>query len=227
VHLNTIIHPFTLADNRHYVFYAFRYTILRHPWVRYLLTPVYLVCGWLCYTALFVESGIRSGDVLLHASNTNAGTSPKENTETSDIGASRKQETEFEHKTKQQQQLQQQEDSIDPGMKVSWLINYLLPTTLSLITAPLVEPRYYILPWIYWRLYLPSPSQSSSPSASASSKQNPISTTTDPKTVWNTHKYLIAETLWFGIINVVTGYIFLYRGFEWVQEAGRVQRFLW
>lgn len=34
VQYNTIIHPFTLADNRHYMFYVFRYTILRSPAVR-------------------------------------------------------------------------------------------------------------------------------------------------------------------------------------------------
>ncbi|TVY88273.1 Dol-P-Glc:Glc(2)Man(9)GlcNAc(2)-PP-Dol alpha-1,2-glucosyltransferase, partial [Lachnellula willkommii] len=36
---NTIIHPFTLADNRHYIFYVFRYSILRHPAIRYALAP--------------------------------------------------------------------------------------------------------------------------------------------------------------------------------------------
>src|SRR6201995_3302734 len=46
VHFNTIIHPFTLADNRHYVFYVFK--ILRRHWVmKYLAAPVYVVTGWL------------------------------------------------------------------------------------------------------------------------------------------------------------------------------------
>ena len=35
------------------------------------------------------------------------------------------------------------------------------------------------------------------------------------------------ETVWFLTINLVTGYIFLYWGFEWPQEPGKVQRFMW
>src|SRR4051812_40797010 len=47
VHFNTIIHPFTLADNRHYIFYVFRYTVQRHPLVKYALAPIYIICSWL------------------------------------------------------------------------------------------------------------------------------------------------------------------------------------
>lgn len=35
------------------------------------------------------------------------------------------------------------------------------------------------------------------------------------------------ETAWFLTVNLATGYIFLYWGFEWPQEPGRVQRFMW
>lgn len=35
------------------------------------------------------------------------------------------------------------------------------------------------------------------------------------------------ETVWFLAINLATGYIFLYWGFEWPQEPGKVQRFMW
>lgn len=35
------------------------------------------------------------------------------------------------------------------------------------------------------------------------------------------------ETMWFLTINLATGYIFLYWGFEWPQEPGKVQRFMW
>jgi alpha-1,2-glucosyltransferase len=34
------------------------------------------------------------------------------------------------------------------------------------------------------------------------------------------------ETVWFIVINVATGYVFLYNGFEWLQEPGKVQRFM-
>ena len=38
---------------------------------------------------------------------------------------------------------------------------------------------------------------------------------------------LSLETLWFVAVNVATGYIFLYWGFEWPSEPGSVQRFMW
>lgn len=44
----------------------------------------------------------------------------------------------------------------------------------------------------------------------------------------NTYDYrLIFETAWFILINSVTAYVFLYKGFEWPQEPGRIQRFMW
>ena len=35
------------------------------------------------------------------------------------------------------------------------------------------------------------------------------------------------ETIWFLAVNLTTGYIFLYWGFAWPQEPGKVQRFMW
>src|SRR5947207_10332567 len=57
IHYNTIIHPFMLADNRHYTFYLFRRTILRHPLIKYLAAPLYLLCGWF---TLLTLSGLSS-----------------------------------------------------------------------------------------------------------------------------------------------------------------------
>lgn len=38
----TLVHPFLLADNRHYTFYLWRKVINRAPWVRYAFIPLYL-----------------------------------------------------------------------------------------------------------------------------------------------------------------------------------------
>ncbi|KAJ5133349.1 Dol-P-Glc:Glc(2)Man(9)GlcNAc(2)-PP-Dol alpha-1-2-glucosyltransferase [Penicillium atrosanguineum] len=46
VHFNTIVHPFTLADNRHYVFYVFRLLLGVHPTIKYAAVVVYFLCGW-------------------------------------------------------------------------------------------------------------------------------------------------------------------------------------
>lgn len=43
IHLNTIAHPYLLADNRHYTFYIWKRIINREWWSRYLMAPVYLL----------------------------------------------------------------------------------------------------------------------------------------------------------------------------------------
>ncbi|KAG4025292.1 hypothetical protein MFRU_061g00110 [Monilinia fructicola] len=179
---NTIIHPFTLADNRHYVFYVFRYTILRHPLIRYLLAPIYTGCFYLILQTL---SGPSSP-------------SPS--------------------------------PSPSPPIKtpLTTPLLLLLTTTLSLITAPLVEPRYYILPYLFLRLHLPTlraaPSRKfPSPTPTPAS----TSTSTSPTLTLPLNPYLSTETLWYLTINLITAYIFLYRGYSWEQEPGRVQRFMW
>lgn len=35
------------------------------------------------------------------------------------------------------------------------------------------------------------------------------------------------ETAWFLVINAVTGWVFLNKGFTWPQEPGNLQRFMW
>ncbi|KAL7419037.1 hypothetical protein Q5752_005873 [Cryptotrichosporon argae] len=45
IHCYTIIHPFLLADNRHYVFYVFRRLIAPVP-IRHALSPLYLAAAW-------------------------------------------------------------------------------------------------------------------------------------------------------------------------------------
>lgn len=171
IHYNTIIHPFTLADNRHYMFYIFRYSIRAHPLIRYLLAPIYVFCSWLVFRGL---SGGQAPSI--HPSKTHE--EPKVS------------------KTRV--------PSAVNGNTTSFALIWFISTALSLITAPLVEPRYFIIPWVMWRLNVPS---------TASSKSY--------------YRRLWLETLWFLVINVVTGCVFLFRGFEWVQEPGKVQRFMW
>lgn len=199
VRSNTIIHSFTLADNRHYTFYAFRYFLLRHPLQKYMYAPLYFI--------------------LAHCT----------------LGCLQEVETSF-------------------------VLIWFLSTALSLVTAPLVEPRYFILPWLFWRLHvhstpppsLPGPSSSGSRSGSqenlspqAESPPSPPARTARGKssTAATGEKWgslsgiraflphqdikLYLETIWYLTINAVTGYMFLYRGFEWPHEPGKVQRFMW
>ncbi|KAH7391557.1 alpha-1,2 glucosyltransferase-like protein alg10 [Cadophora sp. MPI-SDFR-AT-0126] len=205
IKFNTIIHPFTLADNRHYMFYVFRYTILKHPLVRYIFAPVYLISGYLVYLTLCSQSSMSPATLKKRESSKNSDDQPIARGNTA---------TESE------------------GPTTSFALILLVTTALSLITAPLVEPRYFIIPWVIWRLNVPSlPSQQSRSNEQSSAAGQKMS----DKIVfwvkfwgWKGHDYrLWLETSWFLVISAVTGYLFLYRGFEWKQEPGNVQRFMW
>ncbi|CCU82504.1 Dolichyl-phosphoglucose-dependent alpha-1,2 glucosyltransferase/ALG10/DIE2 [Blumeria hordei DH14] len=136
---NTIIHPFTLADNRHYMFYIFRYSILCHPAIRFLLAPIYAICSAL--------------------------------------------------------------------------------------------PRYFITCWVLWRLNIPMnlSKELVSENKTSDSRTNNLffKALKKPYSSMCHKKWLWLETTWLILINFITGYIFLHKGFEWPQEPGNVQRFMW
>lgn len=72
-----------------------------------------------------------------------------------------------------------------------------------------------------WRMHLPlySPGE-------AQDKQ--IAKSGSLKAILAIYDYrVIVETLWFLVINAVTGYIFIYWTFEWPSEPGKAQRFMW
>lgn len=202
IKFNTIIHPFTLADNRHYMFYIFRYTILKHPLVRYMLAPVYLICGYLVYLTLCSQTATSPATLKDKKTSEYDGDRPR------GLGKSATE---------------------SKGPTTSFVIILLVTTALSLITAPLVEPRYFIIPWVIWRLNVPSlPSQSSPPKPGRHAGFSDMIIGWVKFWAWQGHDYrLWLETAWFLAINAVTGYMFLYRGYEWKQEPGNVQRFMW
>lgn len=195
VHFNTIVHPFTLSDNRHYVFYVF--AIFRRHWaIKYAVIPIYYACGWLVLTAL--------------------GGAP---------------ETQPNQKTIR---ILHSADTVSVSDALIWL----LATSLSLVTAPLVEPRYFIVPWLMWRLAVPEYHPQSKAQqkfaeldksqSGAKKKNNTQSRSILQKVLGTLSAYsAYVELVWYLTINIVTGYIFLYRGFEWPQEPGKVQRFMW
>lgn len=195
VRYNTLIHPFTLADNRHYMFYIFRYTILRSPVVRYALVPAYTACRWLIWDALAGYSSSSSPSPAAVDSKTKANTPPASPVAPASISSP----------------------------STSTAIFWLLATTLSLVTAPLVEPRYFILPWVFWRLLVPA----WNPTGISTSKwaRKLAGLGVDPR--------LVLETVWFVVINLGTMYIFLFKPFYWkgadgeLLDGGNVQRFMW
>lgn len=181
VRANTVVHPFTLADNRHYIFYIFR-LLLRPWWMRYAVTPIYLLGAWSSIQAL----GDGPPEVPTTTSRAPRTTLP---------------------------------DAEHPA-KASFVLVWLATSALQLITAPLVEPRYFILPWVFWRMHVPlrlPPRQGGRNGVGWSWRG-----------LWEDYDHrLWLETAWLLAVNAVTGYIFLNWGFEWPQEPGKVQRFMW
>ena len=176
VHFNTIVHPFTLADNRHYVFYVFRLLLWR-PWIRYAVVPLYFVSAWLVLGALGGVSALE---------------------ECGDSGR------------------------LGPPHlpRTSFVLLWLATTFMSLVTVPLVEPRYFIVPWLIWRLNVPLEADKAILLATGSGISQRAMKIAVEQRLW-------IETAWYAFINLVTCYVFLYRGFEWPQEPGKVQRFMW
>ncbi|KAI1410296.1 glycosyltransferase family 59 protein [Hypoxylon sp. FL1857] len=219
VKFNTIIHPFTLADNRHYMFYVFRYSILKAWWVRYALVPVYVACGWLCWTALQ-----GSPSITTHEAHQRIQTPSSIKSQASlPPQASRAPQKSQPSQTTNEQpasspsrppQILGDRATISPS--TSSVLILLFSATLSLITAPLVEPRYFIIPWVFWRLLVPT-----RPAVPGSGSP--------------TSRWLVPflETAWFLVINAATMYIFITRPFYWwgpngeLVDQGRVQRFMW
>ncbi|OAP59964.1 hypothetical protein AYL99_04966 [Fonsecaea erecta] len=200
VRFNTIIHPFTLADNRHYTFYVF--AILRKHWlIRYAAVPVYYLCACMALGSLggatdTTRSPSKSARILYG----------------------------------------------DDTVRVSFILVWLVATSLSLMAAPLVEPRYFLIPWLTWRLAVPEyiapsaekrkrselettkgaspPGHRSMDALPSRSAIQSLLETAAAHSAW-------LEIGWYMVVNAVTCYMFLYRGFEWSQEPGNVQRFMW
>ena len=248
VRYNTIVHPFTLADNRHYMFYVFR-ILLRHPSIKYLAVPIYISCAWGTFTALgglptarqATQQGSGSRKRKLPGEESfppspQLDLGPMKRSKSQESGLSFSPPPAFSPRTTEILQ----QNGIPPpppekqrkhvlGHRASFILIWLLATAFSLITTPLVEPRYLIVPWLIWRLHMaiPRPEEEYAPV--------PRPDTVRPKlfealkaALYKRHDHrLWFETIWFLTVNMATGYMFLYRGFAWPQEPGRVQRFMW
>ncbi|CAK7212860.1 glucosyltransferase [Sporothrix bragantina] len=285
VYFNTLIHPFTLADNRHYMFYVFRYTIRRSVLIRYALVPIYALTGWACWRILWLGLGgdnkkseqVAAGEYISSpfASGQTLFPAESEETDRQDDATGGASSTAVEDSKKQARQRREKasskkakggkgkkaakveaeeeeivivaEDTGPQGVFLSFLdededgsatasrtgpttttaLLWLLATSLSLVTAPLVEPRYFILPWVFWRLLVPA-AKDDAPTPEEKKTKSLVASILDKVDL-----RLVLETIWFVAINVVTMYIFLYKSFLWratdgsLMDGGRRQRFMW
>jgi alpha-1,2-glucosyltransferase len=79
-----------------------------------------------------------------------------------------------------------------------WWLLFLASTALTIVPAKLIEFRYFLVPFLLFRLNVPA----------------------------STRLQLAVEALFYAVINTVTLYLYLYRPFEWAHESGQ-QRFMW
>lgn len=56
IYANTIVHPYLLADNRHYVFYVWNKLYGKLWWFRYAMVPLYLISIAILYQSIAMRS---------------------------------------------------------------------------------------------------------------------------------------------------------------------------
>lgn len=204
VHFNTIIHPFTLADNRHYTFYVFK-LLRQNPILFYLLTPVYVISAYIIIQTL------------------GAAPSKQPAAETPSLSASAKPS---DNAPKPSQPAEALAWLCPSGARTSYILVWTLTTALTLVSAPLVEPRYAILPWLFWRIHVPSISTSALLPESVKKK---VESRPPGRMMAGADARMRVEMVWHVAVNVVTAYLFLYQGFSWSGKEweGQVMRFMW
>ncbi|KAJ2895618.1 alpha-1,2-glucosyltransferase alg-10 [Zalerion maritima] len=216
VKLNTLIHPFTLADNRHYMFYIFRYTIRRNSWLRYALLFPY-------WTALVNIRRVLAGCQVVYKKQgdecpvsrqkTNGNGLEWLNSPFMDLDMRERNivtaSSQGKDNGKQETPSDRAADTNghDPSMAftgpsspeltpptTSTEAICLVATALSLITAPLVEPRYFILPWVFWRLHVPAWRMHDCGGSSSSTSTSTSTSTTAATTTASSNNDTSTET---------------------------------
>lgn len=81
-----------------------------------------------------------------------------------------------------------------------WQIFFVLCTALPIVLQQLLEPRYFIVPYLMLRLHLP---------------------------VQNPSIALSLEFILYVIVDIILLFLFLFVPFEWQHEPGVIQRFMW
>ncbi|PIA17127.1 hypothetical protein COEREDRAFT_41657 [Coemansia reversa NRRL 1564] len=89
---------------------------------------------------------------------------------------------------------------IRPRVSALWQLALALCTAAVLIPSPLLEFRYFTVPYFFTRLHMP---------------------------LAESRRALACELCMFVLINTITIWTFLNRPFEWDSEPGSLQRFMW
>ncbi|KAI8081843.1 alpha-2-glucosyltransferase Alg10 [Gilbertella persicaria] len=81
-----------------------------------------------------------------------------------------------------------------------FVLGYMITLVLTLVPSPLLEFRYFILPFLFYMIHLPPPVQ--------------------------TYRTLIGLVL-YASLHSAAMYLFIYKPFTWPNEPGQIQRFMW
>ncbi|CCD24564.1 dolichyl-P-Glc:Glc(2)Man(9)GlcNAc(2)-PP-dolichol alpha-1,2- glucosyltransferase NDAI_0D02500 [Naumovozyma dairenensis CBS 421] len=179
----TKIHPFLLADNRHYTFYLFKKLIgNKHKLIKYfLMAPIY-------HFSTFVYMGlIKESELNL---------------------------------TLTTQQIFKNSYELPIQLTHISRLALVVCTIFTIVPSPLFEPRYYILPYFFWRIFVspvPEPILATIPIPKEDEEQRYV--------VSSTNRQLL-EMIWFLLIDLVTLIIFIKYSFSWSDEEFP-QRIIW
>ncbi|KAI9025328.1 alpha-2-glucosyltransferase Alg10 [Phycomyces nitens] len=88
--------------------------------------------------------------------------------------------------------------AIAPNVSLLHVVGYVFTLALTLVPSPLLEFRYFIIPFLFYAVHFPPQLK---------------------------RTYLAIG--FYSIINIGTLYLFFYRPFEWSSEPGESQRFMW
>ncbi|CAB4256105.1 dolichyl-P-Glc:Glc(2)Man(9)GlcNAc(2)-PP-dolichol alpha-1,2- glucosyltransferase [Maudiozyma barnettii] len=178
----TKIHPFLLADNRHYTFYLFKRLInSKYRLIKYIFFSVVYHFSTFSYMEL-----MRPNEMSFHPI----------------------------------MPLPIKDSILLPIQltHISWTV-LILCTIVTIVPSPLFEPRYYILPYIFWRIFITCNAEP------IFKKLVPAGPDEIPVTISSTGR-LLWELLWFMLINVATLLVFILHPFIWTDESF-LQRIIW
>jgi alpha-1,2-glucosyltransferase len=168
----TVVHPFLLADNRHYTFYIFKNIINRFKYSKYLIAPVY-------HFAFYVVTNLLSANAFYFDS-----------------------VHELPFKVARDLPLK------PTGISI---LAFLGCTTLTIAPSPLFEPRYYIIPFVLFRLLIATSYESFLPNGSLKGI---------------ILKRLGLEFVWNVVVNLLLIFIFCSYEFKWDNDES-IQRIIW
>uniref|UniRef100_A0A803MJ51 Dol-P-Glc:Glc(2)Man(9)GlcNAc(2)-PP-Dol alpha-1,2-glucosyltransferase n=1 Tax=Chenopodium quinoa TaxID=63459 RepID=A0A803MJ51_CHEQI len=169
VHFFSIAHPYLLADNRHYPFYIWRKVSNIHQ--PYSLNLAFLISYLMTSRPQDSVSKPAEGYV---------------------------QQAHLSYPSKQLTELCFAFLSTGKSRSRIWVLAYFLACAAVLVPTPLIEFRYYTIPFFIFMLNCG---------------------------IDDINKWLLMAILYV-VINSFTMYMFLFRSFQWSHESG-VQRFIW